>query len=179
MNNCLDIAEQTNSFFLKPITTHECLKLIKKLKVSKTTIDCISVEIFKKIANEIATTLTYLINFSFECGIFPDLFKVARISAIHKKGDKTQPSNYRPISSLPYISKIFEWSMANRLISFFDRYNIIDATQFGFQKHKSTTHAMEHLTNILYGNLNNKEITINVLIDLKKSFRYSKPLYSS
>ena len=169
-NNSHAITEQLNSFYLKSFTVNECLKLIKKLKDSKTNIDSISVNIFKKIANEIAPTLTFLVNFSYDSGIFPDIFKIARITAIHKKGLKTEPSNYRPISSLPYISKILEKSMANRLTSFFDKYNIIDGSQFGFQRKKSTTHAIEHLTDILYGNLNNKEIAVNVLIDLKKAF---------
>ena len=165
-----NFVEQINSFFLKPFEIDECLKLIQELKNSKSDIDCLPVEIFKKIATIIAPTLTSLINNSFNYGQFPDFLKIARITAVYKKGDKRNPSNYRPISSLPFVSKIFEKSMANRLMKFFDKYNIINATQFGFQRNKSTTHAIECLTDIMYGNLNHHKITVNVLIDLKKAF---------
>lgn len=96
--------------------------------------------------------------------------KVARITPIYKKGETCDPGNYRPIASLPFISKVYERSMANRLISFFDRFSIISPSQFGFHRHKSTTDAIEHLLEFIYSNLNNKKTTVDILIDLRKAF---------
>ena len=161
---------QVNSFFLLPLTVDECSKIIHKMKLTKTGVNSMPVSIFKSISDLIVPVLCKLINLSYDSGIFPDCLKVARITPVYKKGDMSNPTNYRPIASLPYISKIYERSMANRLISFFDKFSIISLSQFGFQKNKSTTDAIEHLTNFIYSNLNNKKSIINVLIDLRKAF---------
>ena len=161
---------QVNSFYLSPLTEHECTKIIINLKVTKTGIDSMPVSIFKKIADLIAPILCMLINLSFDMGVVPNCLKVARITPIYKKGDKTKPTNYRPIASLPMICKVYERSMANRLISYFDRFSIISLSQFGFQKNKSTTDAILHLLEFIYPNINSSKITLNILIDLRKAF---------
>ena len=128
------------------------------------------VRIFKMLKSEMASPISLLINASFKFGRFPDSLKIARITPIFKKGDNKFVGNYRPIASLPYISKIFERSVANRLASFFKKFSIINKSQFGFQKHKSTCDALINLSGKIYENLNKKEHTINVLIDLSKAF---------
>ena len=59
-----------------------------------------------------------MINASFNEGIFPDFLKVANVIPIHKKGEKLDPNNYRPISLLSYISKLYEKAMHIRLTNF-------------------------------------------------------------
>ena len=159
-----------NSFYLFPVTTAECIKLINSLKLTKTEIDSMPVKIFKQITHVTAFVLCRLINLSYNTGIFPDSLKIARITPLFKKGEKTNPNNYRPIASLPFISKIYERSMANRLTSFFIKYKIIHPSQFGFQRGLSTSDAIDHLTEYIYKNLNDKKSIINVLVDLRKAF---------
>ena len=60
-------------------------------------------------------------NLSFSKGIFPDKLKMARVVPIFKKGDKSIPGNYRPISILPIISKLFEKLVNNRIVNFLER----------------------------------------------------------
>jgi hypothetical protein len=67
-------------------------------------------------------------------GIFPDRFKVARVTPIYKEGDKQEAQNYRPISVLPVYLNIFEASINNRLCNYLSRNRIIHRNQFGFQK---------------------------------------------
>ena len=52
-----------------------------------------------------------MINVCFNKGIFPDILKVANVIPIHNKGEKLDPNNYRPISLLPSISKLYEKAM--------------------------------------------------------------------
>ena len=163
-------SSNVNSFYLFPQTVDECNKIIRKLKLTKTSIDSMPVFILKKISDLIAPTLCKLINLSYNEGVFPNCLKVARITPVYKKGDKSNPSNHRPIASLHYISKVYERSMANRLINFLDKFSIISLSQFGFQRNKSTTDAIEHLTEFIYSNLSSKKSTVNVLIDLRKAF---------
>ena len=160
----------SNSFYLSEMSVSECFNLISYLKMTKTNIDSMPVRIFKQISPLVAPILCMLINLSFNTGTFPNPLKVARITPIYKKGDKSNPGNYRPIASLPYLSKIYERAMANRLIDFFDKFNIIHASQFGFQRGKSTSDAIHHLTEFIYSSLHDSKAVLNVQLDLRKAF---------
>ena len=58
-------------------------------------------------ASVLAAPVTQLINISISTSTFPDPFKIAKLVALYKKGCKTDPKNYRPVSLLPLLSKIF------------------------------------------------------------------------
>ena len=79
-----------------------------------------------------------------EIGIFPDVLKRGLISPIFKKGDSRYLDNYRPVSTLPIFSKIYEKLLYNRLYSFFAANNIIYNKQFGFRRNHSTSHAVNY-----------------------------------
>ena len=70
--------------------------------------DGISSELLKLITGNISKCITLIINQSLHSGIFPDKLKIAKVTPIHKKGDIKLFTNFRPISVLPGISKIFE-----------------------------------------------------------------------
>ena len=111
-----------------------------------------------------------IINSSFINGIFPEVFKIATVSPIYKKNDRKICSNYRPISCLPFISKIFEKCFANRIVSFFTKFSILSDSQFGFRKKKSTQDAIFHFSEKIYEALNSKKHNVSLLIDLKSAF---------
>ena len=159
-----------NYFYLFPVSNDECCKVIKTLKLTKTELNEIPVRIFKDISIHITTILTRLLNSSFLAGIFPAILKVARITQVFKSGDRKNPSNYRPISSLPFLSKIYERCLYNRLISFSDKFKILCNNQYGFRKKLSTSDALIHLTENIYQSLNDKCHHVSILIDLKKAF---------
>ena len=77
----------------------------------------------------------------FCCTIFPDAFKVSKVIPLYKKGDSSLLVNYRPISLLPTISKIFEKVIHDQLYDYFDKYNLLAEQQYGFRK--------QHLQNML------------------------------
>ena len=72
--------------------------------------------------------------------IFPEKMKIAKVSPIFKKGDKSILSNYRPISALPWFSKMY-----NRLYTYLAENNILFNKQFGFRASHSTEHALLEL----------------------------------
>ena len=159
-----------HSFFLRPLSENECLTLINNLKITKTEINCIPVKIFKSISCLITYPLCKIINFSYTSGTFPDCLKIARITPIYKAGEKTDPGNYRPIASIPFISKIFEKSINSRLVNFFDRNSLFTDVQFGFRKGKSTFDALLKLVNEIYDSLNSRNHMLSIFVDLKKAF---------
>ena len=91
-------------------------------------------------------------------------------SLVFKKGDQKLCSNYRPISSLHYLSKIYERLFANRILSFFNKHSLFSEHQFGFLKNRSTSDALFDFSENIYDALNSKESNISILIDLKSAF---------
>ena len=171
--NPLDyVARNTNrrSFFICPISTSECAVLISTLKITKCDIDVMPTKIFSSLYECLSEPLSKIMNASFSLGVFPQSMKLARVTPVHKRGDKRNPTNYRPICCLPYISKIFERYFTNELNFFFAKHNIISKSQFGFQKTISTLNALINLTEDIYNSLNNKKHHLSILIDLKKAF---------
>ena len=146
---------QTNprSFFIYPVTINECINIISTLKITKDCVNHIPVKIFILIKEYISYPLSKIINASFSSGIFPQKLKLSRIVPVFKQGDKYNPSNYRPISSLPYISKIYERCMTNRLISFFNKFSLFSNSQFGFRKRLSTYYDFRRSCGITCGKL--------------------------
>ena len=103
-------------------------------------------------------------------GFYPQNLKIARVVPIHKGGDSNDINNYRPISVLSQFNRIFERILANRLLSFFEKYKIITTKQFGFLKKHSTDHAILDLKEFITENLSKRKITAVLFLDLKKAF---------
>ena len=73
-----------------------------------------------------------------ETGIFPSKLKVAKVIPILKRGDETSFDNYRPISILPAISKVFERIIFNQIHNYFHVNDLYFCSQYGFRKEHST-----------------------------------------
>ena len=98
------------------------------------------------------------------------MLKHADVIPIFKTGSSTDINNYRPISILPLLSKIFEKCIYSRLVGFMDRYHLININQYGFQKSKSTTDAILNFVDFIYGQLDRKNHIFGISIDLRKAF---------
>ena len=126
--------------------------------------------ILKQCLDTYIDPLTYLINLSINQGIFPDELKIAKVLPIYKSDDKHLIQNYRPISVLPFFSKIFEKIILNHLENFIESNNILYDNQFGFRKNHSTTHAIITLVEKVSKALDTGKIVVGVYLDLKKAF---------
>ena len=96
--------------------------------------------------------------------------KVAKVTPIFKKGEKSSISNYRPISVLPCFSKILERIMYNRLYNYFTANSILFNKQFGFRAGHSTEHALLELIDQICDSFNDKNYFLGIFIDLSKDF---------
>ena len=111
---------QLGSLFLDPTDLPEVLSIISKLK-SKSSYgqDGISTNLLKSISQSIAQPLTILINKSIDEGKVPEALKIAKVIPIHKGSEKQFFNNYRPVSVLNSISKVFEKVIFKRLYSLY------------------------------------------------------------
>ena len=116
-------------------------EFISGLNIAKATgLDGIGPRILKTANDILVPSISALINKSIKTATFPDKLKMAKIYPIHKGGTKCDPANYRPISILPTVSKIFEKHINKHLMAFLNKYKLIHANQYGFrQKHSCQT----------------------------------------
>jgi hypothetical protein len=108
--------------------------------------DGIGAGVLKETMNGISEPLSYLYNLSVPSGVFPDDAKISLLCPILKKGDPREVSNYRPISLLSNISKIFEKLMKSRLLSFLEKNRLLSDNQFGFRNYRNTEGASQSLS---------------------------------
>ena len=118
----------------------------------------------------IAFYITIIINTSIVTGLFPNMWKHPHVIPFHKSGDKDDVRNYRPISLLPVISKILEKIVANQLMDFLESNKLLANSQHGFRSHLSTETALMKVTEKLYSNIDEKKISLLLLLDLSKAF---------
>ena len=165
------IERTLDSIYLRRTSIVEIEKLINKLKTNKAPgIDGISNYIIKSSIKTVSPLLMILFNQCMEEGIFPDALKIACIIPLHKGGDRSESTNYRPISLLPLFGKLFEKIIETRLVKFLDQKNIITPHQFGFRKNYSTELAVAEIQNMLLKNLDENKVTCTIFLDLAKAF---------
>ena len=159
-----------SSLLMAPTNESELKHIIMNLKSNTPGYDDINGKIVKNTFHLYSKPLIHLINLSLSQGIFPEQLKVARIMPVFKSGDSKTVSNYRPISILPYFSKIFEKVICKRLATFIDKHNILYKYQFGFRQNHSTALALVTLVDSITSSLDNNQITLGICLDFSKAF---------
>ena len=129
----------------------------------------VPVTILKTIRDYISEPLAFLVYETFASGNFPEKLELARITPVFKKGSRFDKDNYRPISVLSNVSKLFEKAMYHRLYSYLEELKILYPLHFGFREKCSTTHALISITDSIRQSLDNNEFGCGIFIDLKKS----------
>ena len=159
-----------NSCFLFPTNITEIFNVLSGLPNKGNSVYDIKPKLLLHVSNIILPILVYIYNLCIDCAIYPDRLKVARVVPIFKSGCKLDAANYRPISNLSSINKIFEILTLNRLKSFLEKNNVFSNIQFGFRPKSSTSLAIFTLLSGFVETINKKIYTIALFIDLRKAF---------
>ena len=153
------------------ISEHNISNLIKKLKnKSSYGHDCLSNIMIKKAHDPLIKPLTLLINQTLSTGIFPSELKVSRVKPLFKRGKSSLFSNYRPISLLTSLSKIYEYVVFEQLSAYMETNRLFYSDQYGFRPGHSTELASVRFVNDLIQQMDTFNIPISILIDLSKAF---------
>jgi hypothetical protein len=162
-------------FFFSPISKVELLCIYKEMKnklkhsadvtglapvMLANTIDCPSV----------SDDLLHIVNSSFRQREFPDCLKTSCITPIPKCKNPVEMSDFRPISTQPFLGLLIEKSAKKQLISYLIKNDILYRGQFGFRPSHSCETAMVALTEFMYREINKGNICILVSLDLAKAF---------
>jgi hypothetical protein len=156
-------------FNFAPTNENEVRKFISKLDIKKAVgYDYISPKIIKLSCEHICPVITQLVNHCLQKHVFPHDLKLAEVSAIYKKNDKLNKENYRPISILVILSKVFEKILALRMTSYL--YPLFDPLLSAYREGYNCEHVLIKFTSIWKKALDNNVYFGALLMDLSKAF---------
>ncbi|MEL6988474.1 MAG: reverse transcriptase family protein [Bacteroidota bacterium] len=170
-NQSSSLLNEADKFRPQPIDINTLILVIKSLKFTNSCgpdkmpfrflIDSLPVMVFYVLV---------IVNTSIVTGNYPTTWKTPEVIPIHKNGDPLDVGNYRPISLLPILSKILEKVIANQLTDFLESNRLLANNQHGFRPCLSTETALLTITNKIYENIENKKVSLLLLLDLSKAF---------
>ena len=159
------------SFNLCETSSHEIKYHMEKINPKKATgRDGLPGKFLNISAPIAAEPLAKLFNMSISTGEYPDILKIARVLPIHKKGESTDMNNYRPISILTHLNKIYETIICNQMKSFLNKHNILYTYQYGFREKHSTDHALIEIVDGIKLAIDDSKQAGGIFVDLKKAF---------
>jgi hypothetical protein len=161
----------TQAFSLKEENESTVIKLIDRIKTDVAVgSDDINAKLLKDSKHTISNSLMQLINISYKKSVFPTCMKKAVVKAIHKKESTEDPSNYRPLSILSVISKIFERSATDQLVHFLEQNKLLTPLQHAYRKGHSTQTCLNEIVDYIYEE-NDKGYLVGIAsLDLSKAF---------
>ena len=161
----------TGNFKFKEETEETIIGLIDRIRADVATgEDNISPKLVKDSKFIIAPSLTKLVNLSYKLKIFPDSMKNAIIKPIHKKNCTEDISNYRPISILSVLSKIFERSATDQIVKYLEDNSLLNGTQHAYRKGHSTQTCLMEIVEHIHKLRDQKKIVGFVSVDLSNAF---------
>ena len=155
------------------IDADKLLNLIRSLDINKSHgYDQISVRMLKICDSSLIKPLLIIFNNSLNSGMFPSAWKKANIIPIHKKGDKMDVKNYRPISLLPICGKLFEKVIYNTLYKYYESNDILNVNQSGFRQGDSCINQLINITHDVFQSFDsNPPLEVRgVFLDISKAF---------
>jgi len=156
------------SFCFSNVTSDQVNRVIQDLNPRKSVSGALPLKVIKMVADIVSGPIATCLNTSLNSGIFPQNLKLAEVTPIFKKGDKFLKENYRPISILSCLSKIFEKIIFNQLSGYFD--NILNSQLCGFRSKHNTQHALIRMIGQWHQCLDKSGKVGSILMDLSKAF---------
>lgn len=165
------VSTNRHSIFLEPVCEREILVLINRLDNSKSPgADKITVKVLKECSFQIAPILVDVLNLVIFTGVYPDCLKLAQVVPLFKDGDRSDPSNYRPISMLPLLNKVFELSIYKRLVGFLNKGGFLYDRQYGFRAKSGTHTAVYEILDRVFLDIDDGLTVSALFLDLQKAF---------
>jgi hypothetical protein len=157
---------------LEPTSDEEVRKIVMESKSTTCRLDPIPTSFLKIVINVLVPILTQIINMSFEQGVMPQDLKEALIIPLLKKLglDVEILKNFRPISNLPFLSKLIERVSAKRLLDHMDLNKLHELFQSAYKKFHSTETALLRVQSDVLQAIDQKKCVILVLLDLSAAF---------
>ena len=156
----------------EPVTDDQLRKIIRRCNATSSSVDPVPTKIVIEHLDILLPVLVNIINASLASAVVPSLFKIAVIKPLLKKPslDPNVCKNFRPVSNLPYISKLAERVVADQLTSHLEHHNLLDKFQSAYRPRHSCETALLRLLNDLLCTADAGNLTLLVLLDLSAAF---------
>ena len=160
-----------NMFGLTNVSEDQVSAILCKMSGNKATgLDNLPAKFVKDSTSIITKPLTHVINVSINSGCIPSDLKMARVVPLFKKKSKTDCGNYRPVSVLSIVSKVFERVVYDQMNAYMNEHNLLYELQSGFRSAFSTDTCLIHLTDFIKQESDKGNFTGMILLDLQKAF---------
>ena len=158
-------------FSLKAPSASTVCRFLNQLDAKKATgLDRVHCKLLKLSSSIVGPSLAYIFKSCIDAEIFPNEWKIAKVTPLFKKGSKRELGNYRPISALPLVSKMFEKIIYHQLYDYLQENSLLNTYQSGFRSMHSTLTALLETTNNWSINIDNGLLNGVLFVDLKKAF---------
>ena len=165
-----------DNFCLESVDKESVKKLLLSLKNSSSAgVTAIPTTILKHCAEEIAPVLCHIFNFCLINSTLPLEWKHAIVTPLFKKGDNTVCDNFRGISVISPLAKLFEKIVSKQILNRFDKNKLFSKRQHGFKSNYSCETALQTLLDNWRENIDLKKIILTLFIDFKKAFDLINP----
>ena len=164
-------SEPVGSFQLQPIGIQKLRKIMKRVKKSRSHgrdfIDSYSLKLAFPLIEE---SILHLVNLSIESGTFAERWKIQLILPLHKKNDKLNGNNYRPVSHIIELGKIAEYAVHEQVYNYFSANHLFHGNHHGFLGNCSTATALCQLHDLWLAASESTELSAALLLDLSAAF---------
>ena len=146
--------------------------VLKRSPTKSCNLDPVPTNLLKDYSHVILPVITKIINQSLSSGIFPSTFKTALIRPLLKKSSLDQEilKNYRPVSNLPFLSKLLERIVLSRILPFLQTNNILDHHQSAYRSNHSIETALLKVENDILSAMDQGRLVALILLDLSAAF---------
>ena len=167
----LNISTESNNMTFRTVDENNILDAINQLKDGKASgPHKVPITIVKDVKDFIAKPLTLIVNDSIMNGVVPDIWKLARVTPIFKSGAENDANKYRPISVMSIVSRMLERLVHDQLFDFLKANKKLTCNQSAYQQLCSTITSLITSTDYWYENMDSREISLTLCLDLKKAF---------
>ena len=156
----------------EPVTEKVIRELIIKSPTKSCMLDPIPTSLIKQCLNDLVSFITVIVNACLSAGIVPQQFKQALVTPLLKKPglDSTDMKNFRPVSNLPFISKILEKVVLTQLRNHLSSNNLLEICQSAYRKVHSTETAVLSVLDSLLVSADERLVSLVALLDLSAAF---------
>ena len=158
-------------FKFKTVEIRDVVLILRSIKSSKVAgFDNISGSLIRDAADELAAPIAFLVDFSFQSGVFPTAEKIAKVTPLYKSSDRSSLGNYRPISVLNIASKVIKRIAYKQLMDYLENNNFPCTRQYGFRRNRSTQDAVIQLVDHIRESSDKGKFTGALYMDFQKVF---------
>lgn len=157
-------------FYFKTVMPEDVINAVISITSKAEGVDKVSITMLKLCLTFLIPVLCHIFDFSLLNSTFPQIWKKAQVLPLPKIANPTEPKDYRPVSILCVLAKVFEKIVHKQVCDYLNMFNIIENCQSGFRKGHSTISALIQVTDDVRAAIDNREMTLLILFDFSKAF---------